>query len=101
MFNKLKQIKDLRKQAKELQNNLAQDSITTESEGGQIKIIMDGNQQVKEVNIDENLLSSTNKEKLENGLKEAYNKGIKEVQALMARKMQSGDLNMPNIPGLS
>lgn len=100
MFNKLKQIKDLRKQAKELQNNLAQDSITAESKGGQIKITMDGNQQVKNVEIEESLLSSENKEKLENSLKETYNKGIKEVQTLMARKMQSGDLNMPNIPGL-
>lgn len=101
MFNKLKQIKDLRKQARELQDNLAQDSVTAESEGGQIKIVIDGNQQVKEVKIDEALLSSENKDRLENGLKETYNKAIKDVQTLMARKMQSGDLNMPNIPGLN
>jgi DNA-binding YbaB/EbfC family protein len=101
MFNKLKQIQDLRKKAKELQNNLAQDLITSESEWGKIKITMNGNQQVQEVKVDETLLSAENKEKLENGLKEAYNKAIKDVQMLMARKIQSGDIDMPNIPGLN
>lgn len=101
MFNKLKQIQELRKKAKELQNSLSEEVVTSSAEKDKIKISMDGNQQVQEINIDGELLSLENKERLEKGLKEAYNKGIKEVQMLMARKVQSGDINLPDIPGLN
>jgi hypothetical protein len=97
MFSKLKQLQNLRKQAQDLKNNLAQEIVSGEAIGGQIKISMDGNQEVKEVFIDESLLSSENKEMLEKGIKEALSKVLKEVQTLMARKIQSGDLQIPNL----
>ena len=101
MFNKLKQIQELRKQAKELQNNLSEETITSESEGGLIKITVDGNHKIKNIDIDNELLDTEYKEKLENGIKVAYNKATDDVQKMMARKVQSGDINMPNIPGLN
>lgn len=97
MFNKLKQIQDLRKKAKELQGNLAQDTVTGESLGGQIKITMDGNQKIQDILIDENLLSSENKQMIEKGLIDAFDKAIKNVQGLMAQKLQSGEINLPNL----
>ena len=100
MFNKLKQIQELRKQAKELQSNLSEENITSESEKGLIKVTVDGNHKVKNIEIDNELLNTESKEKLENGLQEAYNKATDEVQSMMARKVQSGDISMPNIPGL-
>jgi len=101
MFNKLKQIQELRKQAKELQNNLSAETITSKSEQGLVKVTIDGNHKVKNVEIDNNLLNIESKEKLENGLQDAYNKAVDEVQKMMARKVQSGDIKMPNIPGFN
>lgn len=101
MFNKLKQIQELRKQAKELQNSLSAEAITSESEKSLIKVTVDGNHKVKNVEIDNNLLNIESKEKLENGLLDAYNKATDEVQKMMARKVQSGDISMPNIPGFN
>jgi nucleoid-associated protein EbfC len=97
MFNKLKQFQDLRKQAKELKSSMSDEIIAGEALGGDIKIIMDGNQEIKNVIIDESLLSVENKEKLEQGIKEAFASAVKELQSLMMRKMQSGDIQLPNM----
>lgn len=101
MFNKLKQIKDLKKQAKEMQNSLSQETITCEGEGGKVKVTVDGNNKIKNISIDDQLLSPEYKEKLENSLSKTINKATEDVQKIMARKVQSGDISMPNIPGLN
>ncbi|MFA7702181.1 MAG: YbaB/EbfC family nucleoid-associated protein [Patescibacteria group bacterium] len=49
MFNKLKQLKDLRDQAKKMQNALSGETVTTEKNG--IVITMDGNMQINGVKI--------------------------------------------------
>ncbi len=101
MFNKLKQIQDLRKQAKALQNSLSAETITSEKEGGMIKVTVDGNHKVQKIEIDNELLNTESKEKLENGLQNALNNATDDVQKMMARKVQSGDISMPNIPGFN
>ncbi|PIS42248.1 MAG: nucleoid-associated protein, YbaB/EbfC family [Candidatus Kerfeldbacteria bacterium CG08_land_8_20_14_0_20_40_16] len=97
MFNKLKQIKDLRDQAKELQGQLGQETVSTSSEEGKINLVMDGNQQVVGLEIDPQLLNIEQKETLERGLKEAYNEAVKKVQRIIAQKIQGGNFNLPNI----
>lgn len=89
MFNKLKQLKDLRSQAKSLQNILAQETI--ESEKGGIKIVMNGNLEVQSVTVNENVA----KDSLEGILKDLINDAIKKTQKIMARKMQE----MGGMPG--
>ncbi len=91
MFNKLKQLKDLRSQAKEMQNVLGQEIITTEKGG--IKITMNGNLEVISIAINEDLA----KDSLEGLLADAINETIKKAQKVMAQKLQA----MGGIPGLS
>jgi len=81
MFNKLKQIKDLRQQAKTLQNTLSAEKITVEKHG--VKMVINGNLEVIELNI-----ADKNQNNLENALKDCFNDGIKQVQKIMAKKMQ-------------
>lgn len=97
MFNKLKQVKDLREQAKQLQDQLAGETVAVSSEGGKINLVMDGNQQVMALEIDPELLQIDKKETLERGLKEAYNEAIKKVQRLIAQKVQGENFNLPNL----
>mgnify|MGYP005855736357 CR=1 FL=1 len=72
MFNKIKQIKDLRSQAKTLQNTLAQESITTEKAG--ITIIMNGNSEITSLKISDNA-----KNNLEENMKNAVNEAVKNM----------------------
>ncbi|MFH1252855.1 MAG: YbaB/EbfC family nucleoid-associated protein [Candidatus Uhrbacteria bacterium] len=86
MFNKIKAIKDMRTQAKKLQNGLAEITAEGEAAWGKVKIKIDGNQQILEVKIDEELLKDKNK--LQDAIKEATNDAVKKIQRQMAFKMK-------------
>ena len=84
MFNKLKQIKDLRSQAKDMQNSLAEIMVVGKAMGGKVMITLDGNQKVQGVNIEEGLSTSDT----EKGVQSAFNDASKKLQKELATKMK-------------
>ena len=87
MFNKLKQFRDLRSQAKTLQNALKEEKVEIEKSG--IKIVMDGNQEVLSYQItDSSLMNPERQHDLENRLRQAGNSAIEKTKRVMADKMQ-------------
>jgi len=98
MLNKLKQFKDIREQAKTLQNTLSQESVTVK-EGG-VTLVMDGNLSVKTLDIAEDMLTPAKKEKLQKEIIKAYEEAMKKMQRIMAMKMKEMG-GLPSIPGLS
>ncbi|MEI8360638.1 MAG: YbaB/EbfC family nucleoid-associated protein [bacterium] len=90
MFNKLKQFKDLRDQAKTLQSALAKESITLDKNG--VKLTMNGNMEVTNIVITEQLAN----DKMASTMKDLMNDSVKKMQRIMAEKMQS----MGGFPGL-
>ncbi|MFH1522749.1 MAG: YbaB/EbfC family nucleoid-associated protein [Patescibacteria group bacterium] len=91
MFSKLKHLKDLRSQAKNMQNALSQETVTVEKGG--VKVVMNGNMEINSISINEDLA----KDSLEGILADSINEAIKKTQRLMAQKMQE----MGGIPGLN
>jgi DNA-binding protein YbaB len=91
MFSKLKQFRDLRSQAKTIQDVLAQEVITEEKNGVTIK--MNGNMEVMSIS----LPSGMDKATQESALKGCFNDAVKKAQRLMAKKLQ----DMGGIPGLT
>ncbi|HBW74011.1 MAG: hypothetical protein UX10_C0001G0049 [Candidatus Magasanikbacteria bacterium GW2011_GWA2_45_39] len=92
MFSKLKQFKNLRDQAKKVQDVLGQESVEGTAAWGKIKITMTGNQQVTVVSIDPELLKD--QKKAEDAVKDAINDAMKKVHRVMADKMKNmGGLN--------
>lgn len=51
-LDKLKDVNEMRKQAKQLETVLATETVTGSSSGSKIKITMDGNQAIKSVEVD-------------------------------------------------
>jgi DNA-binding protein YbaB len=100
MFQKLKQYKDLRDSAKDAQNVLSQETVHADAAGGKINIIIDGNQKIVSLDIDTSLLAPENKEKVEKGVKDAIESANKKLQRVMLKKIQSGELKMPDLPGV-
>ncbi len=100
MFQKLKQFKDIRDQAKQLQDMLGKESVNVTSAGNKISLTMDGNLTMTALVIDDELLSPDKKEKLQAGIKEAHSDALKKMQRIMAMKMKEMG-GLPNIPGLS
>ena len=96
MFNKLKQFNDLRKQANTLKSALAEEKV--EAENKAVKIVMDGNQEIKSLEIKEEFLSKEKKKDLEKYIQECIADAIKKVQRKMAMKMQQmGGLDLPGM----
>ncbi len=97
MFSKLKQFKDLRDQAKQMQNMLAQESAEGTADWGKVKVKINGNQEILNVEIDPELINPNNREKLQSAIKEATNDAIKKVQRIMAEKMRSSGFSLPGM----
>jgi DNA-binding protein YbaB len=86
MFNKIKAIKDLRTQAKQVQNTLEDIVAEGEAAWGKVKVKMNGNQKVLDISIADELMAD--KAKLVESLKEAYADATKKLQKEMAGKMK-------------
>jgi DNA-binding protein YbaB len=56
LFDKMKDINEMRKQAKQIELMLAAEEVTGKSSGGKITIITDGNQKVKSVQVDDSVV---------------------------------------------
>jgi DNA-binding YbaB/EbfC family protein len=94
MFNKLKQVQELKSKANEIKKALSGESAEGSGARGRVKVTMDGNQVVTKVDISDDIIS--NKSGLESGMAEATNDAIKKIQKVMAQKMSQ----MGGFPGL-
>jgi DNA-binding protein YbaB len=56
IFDKLKDVNEMRKQAKQIEMMLAQEEIVGKSSGSKIEITIDGNQNVKSVKVDDSIV---------------------------------------------
>ncbi len=84
MFSKLKAIKNLRDQAKHVQNAL--DAVIVEGSSRGVVVRLNGNQQLLDLQIHDELLSD--KTKLQNAIKVAFAEAQKKLQKELAGKMK-------------
>ena len=105
MFNKLKEMGDLAKKAKDMkeqmkgiQNELKELRIETDENG--VKIVMTGEMECVSIEIKENkLLTEHNKEKLEKILTKVFNKASQRAKSVASSKLSAVSKGL-NIPGL-
>lgn len=96
MFNKLKEVKDLRDQAKSLQSKLAEEKVTVEHKS--CSMTMDGNQQILKLSLADDLMAKDQKTKLEAALIDLHAQALKKVQKVMMQKMrEQGGFNLPGM----
>ena len=89
MFNKLKQFKDMRHQASSLQRLLGAETVTIERQG--VTLVVDGNQRVVSLTIPPTFQTAA----LERLIPELFNDATAKVQQLIARKVQAGEITLP------
>ncbi|OGC53986.1 hypothetical protein A2797_00445 [candidate division WWE3 bacterium RIFCSPHIGHO2_01_FULL_48_15] len=88
MFEQIKQLNEMRKQAQQLKSEM--EKIVIEVTDGKVKILIRGDQQIELVEIEG--------EKRDD-LKNAFNKAVKESQKKVSQKL-SGMLTGMKMPGL-
>lgn len=108
MFNKgnmtqlLKQARDVQKKIEEVQNELDDLTIEGDSGGGMVKVVVNGKQQVLELNIDQDAIKE-DKELLEDLIISAINNALSKSLEESQNRMNAVTGNMlggMNIPGL-
>lgn len=100
MLSKLKQFKDLRAQAKTVQSTLSKETVHGSGAGGKVTLVMDGTQKILSLDINPEILNPDGKKKIEQGIIDAIAGANKELQKIMAKKIQSGEMSMPDLSSL-
>jgi DNA-binding YbaB/EbfC family protein len=101
MFDKMKQLYDMQKKAKEMQRQLESLRVEKTSKDGMLKAAVNGLFQVQSLSIDPSYLAPARKENLERALQAVINEGLAEVQKQSAAQAAELMRGMPNIPGLT
>lgn len=99
MFQKLKQYRDLKQQAKTLESKLSSHVVTVESNWGKLKFTLNGNMEAKTLLIDETLLEKGKKADLERDLINLFNEGTKKARHEVAKSM-AREGGLPNLTDL-
>ena len=89
MFNKLKQFKELRTQAKQMQKQMDEEILEKTKDGLRIKI--NGANESLELEIGDELMSD--KSKLAKVIKNVFGETMREMQKKMAKKMLGQNIN--------
>ena len=102
MSKMLKQAQEMQKRMETVQKELGDIVIDADSGGGMVNVKINGNLELQELNIQDEVLSE-DKEMIEDLVISAVNKGINMAQAKSKEKMESvtgGMLSGLNIPGM-
>lgn len=89
MFNKLKQFKDLRSQAKQIQNQMEEEVLEVSKDGITIKI--NGANEILDMQIEDKLLQD--KDRLIKIIKNTFKEAMRDMQKRMAKKMMGSNIN--------
>ncbi|MDP8212460.1 MAG: YbaB/EbfC family nucleoid-associated protein [Candidatus Zapsychrus exili] len=96
MFDKMKQLMEMKKQADQIKRKLdVTDADVNEVSG--VKITINGSQCFKSIEIDDSLITIENKKNLQDSILKSLNAAIKASQSLAASEMKG---MLPGFPGL-
>ena len=87
MFEQLRDLNNLSKQANELQKTLEAERITISSANGLVKLTLNGAHELIDLKINSDLANITS-ETLISAFKQAYNQAQSELKTTLARKFQ-------------
>ncbi len=101
MIDKMKQLYDMQKKAKQIQKELKETEIEASSADGGVKVVFNGEIHIINVTIDENWLAVEKKRDLEQAVKSTVAQAISKAQAIAAEKAKAmmGDMGI-NLPGM-
>lgn len=91
MFDKLL---EAQQKAGEIKKRLDSISVSSEVEGGKIKVMSTANKHIISISIDPNLLASAESEELEELLVTAVNKALEQAESVSQTEMQAATRDM-------
>ena len=86
MFDKVKQLYDMQKQAREMKKTVEAVKVEKETLAGKLKITMNGSFKVESLSIDDSLLQPANRSSLERALTDLITETAEEVAKVSAQQ---------------
>lgn len=101
MLDKMKQLYQVQKQAREMQKELRETEIEAQGLDGRVSVVINGELKVEKVSIADELLDPAKKKELERGLEDTMREAFTKGQAIAAEKSKEmmKALNI-DIPGM-
>jgi len=95
----MKQAKVMQKKMEEMKEELAKKEIKVSSGGGMIEITVNGQQDIKEIKIEPDVIDVNEKEMLEDLLLAAVNEALRQSKELATQEMSklTGGVNVPGL----
>jgi nucleoid-associated protein EbfC len=95
----MKQVRKMQAKMEEIQNQVAQETVTATAGGGMVSAEVYGDLRVKAVTIDPEAVDPEDVEMLQDMIVAAVNQGIEDAQAMAADRMGAvtGGLNIPGL----
>jgi len=95
----MKQAQMMQKKIEETKAELAQKEIKVSSGGGMIEIVINGQQEIKEIKIEPDVIDVNEKEMLEDLILAAVNEAIRQSKELVAEEMSklTGGVSIPGM----
>jgi DNA-binding YbaB/EbfC family protein len=101
MSNMFGKIKEMQAKLKEAQDNLEHITAEGEAGGGMVKAVVNGRKKVIEINIEESLMTPSDKEMIQDLIVAAINIALDNVEIKSSEEIKKTTQGMmPNIPGL-
>jgi hypothetical protein len=95
----MKQAQDMQKKMEAVKEELAQKEIKVTSGGGMVELVINGQQEIKEIHIEPDIIDPEDKEMLEDLVLAAVNEGIRQSKEMVNEEMSklTGGLNLPGM----
>jgi DNA-binding YbaB/EbfC family protein len=103
MGNLMKQAQEFQAKMTQLQEELKLKTVEASSGGGMVTVVVDGQQEIRSIKIDPEVIDPEDIEMLQDLIMAAINDGLSRAKEMANEEMGklTGGLNLPNIPGLT
>lgn len=95
----MKQAQGMQKKMEAIKEELAQKEIKVSSGGGMVELVITGQQEIKEIHIERDIIDPEDKEMLEDLIIAAVNEGVRQSKEMLNEEMAklTGGINLPGL----